>query len=550
MSSIFKLKTDVSELASTNQGSSRMQYQQLPPTRDVTGGAFANGQINFRTQTAGTTWCVPSRSYIRTRFSLTKWNGAAYVPVELDDNIAPNMSLMSNLFQSAEFRINDTTVSRVADYMPQIDALENRLTKSKSWLESVGKSTNFWDISQAERMAQVVSDTSNPVEIGETTKSDAILGYAGANTVAYNAGTGVVTFSAVNANVHFKVGDKIAFTGGTLADGALNVECKVVSVSAGLTMVVEANIGLDVAANADITFNRIRTTTESNLSNAGKFELCWTPPLSIFKVQSALPPGMKLELVLTPQTSTSFQKRAIESVLGQASKVPVIAGATPNLDEYKLNIEDMYLYASTVDGPRYDNGTFLLDLESSACQTEQLSNGSFQQKNLDISPSSYALTVAYQDGRAGENTAISASKFKSYEAGNTPSTPQELKLSRMFISFGGVQKPSPDADPSFVAGTDYTTQRYYESNIGSGALFDSGGSETLKEWQDRGAYYYFPWPRAGSDASTRVNVHQQFDVANNTDIENTRLLLFSHSRQVARVRIQNSVVTSVDLEEA
>ena len=48
MTSIFDLKTSVEELDSLNEGTSRMEYDQHPPTRDVTTNNFANGAIHFR----------------------------------------------------------------------------------------------------------------------------------------------------------------------------------------------------------------------------------------------------------------------------------------------------------------------------------------------------------------------------------------------------------------------------------------------------------------------------------------------------------------------
>ena len=142
MTSIFDLKTNVSELSSSNEGTSRMEYDQHPPTRDVVGNNFANGAIHFRFQTSGQKWWIPSRSYLRMRCRLT--NGAGD-QLTVAEGVAPNMGLMSSLFQSGEMRINDKVVSRIADFMPQVDALETRLTKSKSWIDSVGSATNFWD---------------------------------------------------------------------------------------------------------------------------------------------------------------------------------------------------------------------------------------------------------------------------------------------------------------------------------------------------------------------------------------------------------------------
>tara|TARA_R110000868_G_scaffold139302_3_gene354070 strand:+ start:268 stop:1926 length:1659 start_codon:yes stop_codon:yes gene_type:complete len=552
MTSIFELKTNVSELSSANEGTSRMEYDQHPPTRDVVGNNFANGAIHFRFQTSGQKWWLPSRSYLRMRCRLTDGAGTQ---LTVGAGVAPNMGLMSSLFQSGEMRINDKVVSRVADFMPQVDALETRLTKSKSWIDSVGEATNWWQEKQSLRLAEVSSDgtiVKDEVAIvpPETTTIDTgFNGYTALTTVAYDAGTGVITFGVAGGftNVGWVVGDFIVLTAGTVGDGALNVRCEVLVVNGNQTMTVRANLPADIAVNADIRFSKIHPNAivAPASRRIDEFELIWTPPLSLFKVGHALPGG-KYELVLNPQTITSFQKRAIESVLGVASKNPTLPGGAAQ--DFKLDVVDFYLYTATVEGPRADDITYLLDLEQTRCQSEKIDNSSFAQKNFDVSPSTYALTVAYQDLRAGENTALSVSKFKSYDANAIPTVDEELKLNRFFINYAGQNLPAPDADPEFVAGTDYTTQRYAESQIYSGAYFDTGGAENIEEYHHRGAYYYFSWPRDGTDRSTRVNVHQGFQAG--ADVTNMRCLLFDHSKQVARVRVQDGRVVDVQLEDA
>jgi hypothetical protein len=568
MTSIFDLKTNVDELSSTNEGTSRMEYDQHPPTRDVVNSNFANGAIHFRFQTSGQKWWIPSRSYIRTRFQLTKGDGT---PVDTAFGVAPNMGLMSNLFQSAEMRINDKVVSRVADFMPQVDAIETRLTKSKSWLESIGQATNWWNESQSIRL-QEVSNNGTLVKsklAGDQTVATgrAGLGFDAAggnnNNASYDAATGIITFTIgtsasplpPDVRVAFPAGSFFRYTGGTNNPTSSGVLMKVITGQNGApagsatTIVVEPVVGADENGNTGQgDFERV-VITPANASDSrriGEFELTWCPPLSLFKIGHALPSG-RYELVLNPQTSTSYQRRAIESILGAPSKEPQLPGQANDPAKFKLNVVNMYLYCATVDGPRADDITYLLDLEQTRCQSEKVDTADFQQKNFDVSPSTYALSVAYQDLRAGENTAISASKFKSYEAGLTPTVEQELKLDRFFINYAGQNLPAPDADPAFVAGTDYTTQRYAETNIYSGAYFDTGGAETIDEWHERGAYYYFSWPRDGTDRSTRVNVHQKF---NGADVSNLRCLLFDHSKQVARVRVQDGRVVDVQVEDA
>ena len=105
-----------------------------------------------------------------------------------------------------------------------------------------------------------------------------------------------------------------------------------------------------------------------------------------------------------------------------------------------------------------------------------------------------------------------------------------------------------DADPHFVAGVDYTTQRYTESQIYSGAYFDSGGAEDIQQYHDRGAYYHFAWPRDGTDRSTRVNVNSKF--RSGTSVANLRTLLCDISSQVCRISVQNGRIVQVDLEDS
>jgi hypothetical protein len=452
------------------------------------------------------------------------------------------MGLMSNLFQSLEFRINDKTVSRVSDFVPQITALEERLSKSASWLKGVGNSSNFWESQFQLRQVDVTSDGSSAVQ--SEYKSDRVaLGYAGANTVAIAADTGVLTFAAgggaappVNATV-WQAGDEIEIDSAAAGVGSLRY--RVSAVINATTLQLNNLQGVQLVAEA-APFRRVRSVSHSDTSrNVGVFELTWTPScLSIYKLNHALPTG-KYELVLNPQSSTSYQKYAIES-LGADKAVGV---------DYSFSVIDMFHYVNTVEGSRTDDLTYYLDLDSTTCQSEAVgTSNSFIQKNFDVSPSTYALTVAYQDNRCGTDSRLCATKFRAYNA--AVDTPQELKLDRFMLNYAGQSLPSPDAAVSFVPGTDLTTQRYLESLIYSGNFFDTGGSETIQEFQNRGQYLYFSVPRDGSDRSTRVSVHAGFGNAAGADLANMRLLLFSHAKQVARIKISDSRITDVALEDA
>jgi len=541
MTSIFDLKTNIDELSSANEGTSRLQYDQHAPTRDVTDTNFPNGAIHIRWQTSGTRWWIPSRSYLRIRSKLTKAGGAQ---LDISDNIAPNMGLCGNLFQSMEFRINDKTVSRVSDFVPQVDALETRLTKSRSYLNGAGKVMNWWEDDFKVRANEVSSDglfLDAQTPIADTVTSRVALGYdaLGANNNAYEIKAGEIAITrGTSANDLpvgvWNVGDYFRVDGGANDDEEFKVLEVTLDGVAATTLRVQGVSTLKAASVGDFEKVVKNGNTGSPSRRVKEFENIWSPPLSIFKVGHALPSG-KYELIMNPQTSSEYQKRAIESI-----------GANKTGADFKFEIIDMYFYTATVEGPRADDVTYLLDLEQTRCQTDKVDNTHFVQKNFDVSPSTYALTVAYQDVRAGNDTRSSSSKFKSFDAGSV-SLSEELKIDRFFLNYAGQNLPAPDANPSFVSGTDYTTQRYAETQIYSGAMFDTGGAQSIEEFQNMGQYFYFSIPRDGTDRSTRVNVHQSFDGA---DVVNMRVLLFDHSKQVARIRVQNGRVVDVQVEDA
>jgi hypothetical protein len=542
--SIFNLKTQQNELTASNLGTNRLSYEQKPPSRDVTEGNFSNGAIHIKWECNGTKWWMPSKSFLRMRCSLSKPNGA---PLYVDDNIAPNMGLCANLFQSAEFRINDKTITRISDFMPQIDALETRLNKSKSWIDSIGNSTNLWQKETQERIELVSQDGVETTSSGHPSykvNTPLSLGILAGSLIEFNDATRTINIAApagvaINPDLRniLKAGDKLQFTADAVNGLLAQKELTITSVASSTSVIVNFNnVGGNVSPAVVAVYNVIQTWQSSR--RVKDFELTWQPPLSVFKLGHALPTG-KYELILNPQTSSVYQEAAVETSLLSASKV----GGT----DFKFVVKDMYMYVNTLEGERVDNLTYLLDLESTNCQSDTLTGTSgFSQKNYDVIPSTYALTVAYQDQRVNSDTRFSSSKFKSYDATNKE---EELGLKRFYVNYAGQSKPSPDADPEFVVSNtgniDNTTQRYLETQLNSGNYFSEGGAETIEDYHDRGSYYHLLFPKDATDNSTRVNINQQF-ASNPT---NMRALLFSHYRQTARIVIAEGQVKDVLVED-
>lgn len=551
MNSIFDLKTDASQLMSANQGISKSSFTQVPSIRDIAGNNFPQGSINFRFTCAGNSWWIPSRSYIRMRCSLTKVGGAQLV---LADGVAPNMNLFSNLFQSAEFRIQDKTVSRVGDFFSQIDTLESRMTKSRSWIQSVGYSSLLMQDSFQDRLNYISADGILPGKSAPLGNPETNVGIVGSGITAGSQLT-VLRNVVPSANATFtlavagsftdaglKDGDRISLlSGGQIYTGTIIIVTDGNNMIVQLNRTLAADVGPAVLNNAySLTVNR--TLPEEPSNRVGSFELTAKVPLSIFKISHALPCG-NYELVMNPQNAQIYKKLAIQSLVDK----------TPGVD-YEFNIVDMYLMVQTLEGPRVDNYSYLIDLEETRCQAIDLNSANLQQKNFDVSPSTYALTTCFQDKRAGSLTQYPLSKFKIVAVGDQVDEDLGLQLNRMYIAYAGESKPSPDADPQFAPSVnprvDYTTQRYIESMIQNGAYFDTGGSETISEWHNNGSYHYIAFNKDGADRSTRVNVNVGFTPTAGITSANTNLLLFDHSRGVARVVISGSQVREVQYASA
>lgn len=530
-SNLFKLPTSDKDLALSNQGMSNMKFEQNAPTRNVVGANFSNGAIHFKFSTYSGKWWLPSSSYFRMRFKLAKTiDGAGAITAKLraEDDIAPTMGFMPSLFQSMEARINDTTVSRVPDYVAQVDALAHRLHKNRSWLNGIGHSSNFWKASFLDRQQDITTDSKRS-EVHVVT-SRAELGIDAGATIEIAVDSGVLTVANNFADLTtlFKTGDEIeivvAGTTGTLRHYISHV------INA-TTMQLNKQKSVVLAAGA-YDFNRIRKQNLDLSRNVNEFEVTWKPEcLGLLNIQHGLPTG-NYELVLNPHTSSVYKINAVESLLGSGNKT---AGT-----DFNLNIVDMYYYIHTVEGPRVDNKNFYLDLEQLRCQTQNIENTSLSQKNFEVSPSTFAVAIAYQDSRVNTDTQCSPSRFLSYDANIT--TEEQNKLNRLYIQYSGTQLPQPDADPSYDAGSnkDNTVQRYVETQLYNGGYYDD--PETLTDWRTRGPYYYFRFPKDGSDGSTRLNVNQSFDTA---DVANMQLLVFDQFKQVASVQVAQGVVRSV-----
>ena len=617
--SLFHLPTRTEELESSNHGIAKSGFDQIAPQRAIEGANFTKGQIRFRWENSSGSWWVPKNSYLRARLAITRSDG---MPVQTSDEIAPQMNLGHSLFKSMEFTLADKTICKVSDYLHQVSTLDTRLDKSKAWLDSVGKSTDFWDANAQSRMTQISEDGRMAViddyQLYEQQYNLENINFFANTTLIYSANSGLFTFE--HATKLFsdrfemenflllvrKKGSRIGFEklDNTISIGSngvkITMEILNIMTIAGFTAadlavvydhydvdgtklraLVTAKVDTCTSITLRCTKNALGdvsvTTPDSNVflsiprwgseltrqyqghkrtivdgdasKHANHFEIVMQPCLSVFKLGHALPCG-KYELILNPHSAQDLTNAAVQSLLAKDD----IAS------EYKVEVKDMYLYINTLQGMRTDNLTYLMDLTETSLQTRQLLSKDFSMNQFDVSPSSYALTVAYQSSLAGSNAYDSRSLFRSSLPTDSSLLPrdgfsQEQRLSRFYINYAGQSQPSPDADPAASAssadgltgGVQYLTQRYADSLLNAGLYSAEGGAESLDDYLARGLYLHFRTDRDATDRSSVVRVHQQFTM--DSALTNLNVLLFDHYRKVARVTIQDGRVVNVEVED-
>jgi hypothetical protein len=551
--SIFDLPTQPSELKSANMGIDKSYLQQIAADRNSTGDNFSNGTIRFPFQVGATERWLPHRSFFRLRLNITNQAGAQ---LALANDVSLNMNPASCLWSQGEVRLNNTTISRCADYWSQIDTLCKRMDKSRSWIENAGNSCEILEARQPARANVTASDGSVLQDV-KSVISGADLGVvADDNTIAYATATGVLTFAEGGANqvpdvsVIYPAGSIIRFPANRAA--LLAGDYVVRAGLTALTLQLEQNLtAADVVAGAVPLADFPQQVKNSRPDrNVSSLELNYQPlALSVFKCEKALPLG-QWAVEMTPSQESVWKKRIIESLVGDKSE-----GAG---NDYKVSVEQIYFYCAKVQTSRVDNLSYLIDLENTRAMQDQVQGSSLSQNTFNVSPSTYAITVGYQDGRAGVLTNVSQTKLKSYArtipiaASDVPVDDLSTSLSRWYMQYGGQKYPQVDLDPAFTTTTDFFNQLYINSQLNTGGYMDSGGCETQKEWLERGLYLHYLTPKDGTSTDTRLTVNQQFDAASagaaDQDYsQNMRCLVFDHSRAAIKVNIKDGRV--VDIEE-
>lgn len=269
-------------------------------------------------------------------------------------------------------------------------------------------------------------------------------------------------------------------------------------------------------------------------------ESIFVPPLGVFKQGQALPPG-RYELILRPKPDVTYKKSALHSTGADKTVSDIGAANALATGHFDFQIDDIYFNIATVESSeRVSDGDFVLDLTETDCNNRLISSGATSESYV-VPKSTYALTVALQDRRAGTDTLYSPSLF-------VAEGDAERSIERLRVEYAGQVRPTDDEAVLYDGDTDYLTKRYYQSTLEDGSAFDNGGAITKwdPDYLQMGPIFHHQFRRDGTDASTNVDLYVSYSGIAST----ANLLLFSHSRKVATLRMENGQVSEALVQHA
>ena len=117
----------------------------------------------------------------------------------------------------------------------------------------------------------------------------------------------------------------------------------------------------------------------------------------------------------------------------------------------------------------------------------------------------------------------------------------DMKLNAIQLSYANQVKPSTRWNSSYTDTVNQMTQRYLDTQLESGMMWSSGGTETFADYTKRGPMYHYNWVRDKDDRSTQVQLN-----INYKDIEDkANVFVVAHYTRTVEISINNGFVTDV-----
>lgn len=493
-------------------------YRQISCQRAVQGDNFPLGVQDYNFSVGRPHGWIPSRSYFRIALSLYG-PGGVNAP-EIKDQVALADSVCGNLFNNVYVRAGGQDVSSIVNYVPQAQACKNRLDRSGAWLKTIGKSAFGCEADFQTRVNSTAADVPASID-GQI------------QTVKLGADDHQDDYKIVIADTGIITGTNTAFqTRGVVVGDQLlinNATYGVVAVGSNTALTVQPapNAGVDTGT----TGKGVKLKREGDGGGRNRVYLMWQPPVGIWDEAKPMGSG-DYRVQLNP--NSYYKTAAVELLM----KRDAIAAAPTN---FNLVVDDIQLFVATVKVDIPTTGVETLHLMEMQLQSKTITSRTGDNMlDFTVPPSTKALTVWVQSADSGTNTQIPPSMF-------TTKDRSDLNLRSIQLSYANETKPSTRWTSEFKDGAagdrkNYLQQRYLDTQLYSGKMWDQGGAEAFASWLKRGPMYHMSWLRDQSDRSTHVQLNIQFE-----NLEaNANVFLCAHFSRVCEITTQNGFVVSVN----
>lgn len=513
------------------------RYKKINGSRNLKGDQFPNSEIQYDIEISDTTGLLMNRTDVRIRGSIGAFlqdNKKPTVPLTSAALITLAMDFPPCFFQKEAFLINDIPVEDHTDNIPQLHAYKRRISKSNSWMNSVG-GIDFWDVNFKKRLARVSSDlTLTDFTTGNTVDSTvqelvADTTYIVTNSVAIPVGVNGVrtaTFSVgnvPNSNTVWVKNDYILVAGQAM---------RVIATQAGPLLYLADNGGIDIGDDTldnnvchRVHWDAIPLPIDFKAPTIG-FEVPYVPTLSIFEYDHILPYGT-YSIVLTPHSN--YKHRAIESIVHQ-----------PALANFDIYIEDMFVMACLVDGEYLKQSQIVIDLSDVNVKAATLITGTFEDR-ITLKSSTTGLSFAVQNHAVETNTTMSLTKF-------IDDTAHFERLIRTYdFNYANQRQPRDTIDVEYSTTINHYNKIYKDNLVYNGQYLGMYGVETFDEFMQRGPYVRLPFLKSGGNTDTSCQAKITF--LGDPVINTVRLFFFNHYSKVAIITLDQGKVANVEVRD-
>jgi hypothetical protein len=479
--------------------------------RSVQGPNFASGNQTFVWSVGSPNIFVPSESYFVLDVTVT---AEGRQPL-LSDEIALSTDPGACLYNNAYAKVGGQDVSSVTNFLSQASIVNNRLKKTKTWTETVGKSVHGLEPSFLERQKSIAYD-------GKFTYDQASLVNVSNNPAATIAITALGVITGVNTTFLANDFDQIIYNG---------IHLKVTSISSDTAATVEVTAQLTANGNiAAATIDKYQLYlggSAYSLGNNRQF-IVWQPPIGFFDYSEPMGAG---DYMIQLNPNADFKK----SVVSSTSDKTVGNGA----GQFDFVVNDVKLYIATYKHTIPDTPV-IMGLRESLVQSKTLTGGT-EQFQFTVPPSTVGISFFVQANAAGSNTEYSPTYLGTDDA-------EQNLISSYQITYANKTLPQTrwsgvldviGATPNQIS-RDTLQQRYYDTFTEAGLI--EYGPETLNDWVTGGQLVYNNFVRSSEYRATQV----QFSITSTAAYTvPTKLYLVAHYKTSTEIQTSMGMITSV-----